>query len=157
KRREDRARGPAQNVRQVRRKVRAEDEHAVAGIQERLAEELLEDLRPGARDDILRLRRHVELAAHEGRRRLAKLHDAGRRAVVRLVLLDRADARGPRARRAVEGAVADLELDDILAPRLQGLRDAQNGECRLDRQGASELAETYCHVVPLRSALEADL
>src|SRR5690606_8017282 len=149
KRREDRAGAPAQDIRQIRRKVRAEHQHAVAGIQERLAEELLENLRSGPCDDILRLRRPAELAADERRRGLAELRDAGRRAIVGLVLLDRADAMGPRARRAIERAVADLELDDVLALRLQGLRNPQAGACRLDRQRASEPAEAYRHVVPL--------
>ena len=50
------ARAAALDVRQVGREIRAEDEHAVAGIQERLAEELLEHLGAGARDDVARPR-----------------------------------------------------------------------------------------------------
>src|SRR5690606_32026134 len=117
---------------------------------ERLAKELLEDLRAGARDDVLGLGRHIELAAHERRGGFPELGYSGRRAVMRLVLLDRTNAEGLRARRAVERAVADLELDDILASSLQRLGDAEHGERRLDRQRSSELAELYRHVVLLR-------
>ncbi len=54
----------------------------------------------------------------------AELRQAGRRAVVRLVLLDGVDAGRTRRGRAVERAVADLELDDVLARGLQRVATA---------------------------------
>ena len=63
-------------------------------------------------------------ARHELRRRLPELGNPGRRAIVRLVVLDRVDAAGPRRRGAVERAVADLELDDVLALGLERLATA---------------------------------
>ena len=148
-RRQHGARAAALDVRQVRRKIRAEDEHAVAGIQERLAEELLEHLGAGAGDDVARLGRDVELLAHELRGRRAKLGDAGRRAIVRLVVLDRLHAAGPCRCRAVERAVADLELDDVLAGRLERARHCEHGESRLDGQRAGKITELCGHGAPL--------
>ena len=128
------ARAAALDVRQVRRKIRAEDEHAVAGIQERLAEELLEHLGAGAGHDVARLGRDGEFLADELRRRRAKLGDTRRRTVVRLVVLDRLHAARACRCRAVERAVADLELDDVLAGRLESARHCEDGERRLDGQ-----------------------
>src|SRR5690606_12481665 len=61
---------------------------------------------------------------------------------------DRFDAAGTRARGAVERAVADLELYDVLAFRLQRLRDTEHGERGFDGERASEFAELYGHVTP---------
>ena len=46
------ARVAPEDVRRIGREVRAEDQHAVAGIQKRLAEQLLEVLRARSRDDV---------------------------------------------------------------------------------------------------------
>ena len=148
-RRQHGARAAALDVRQVRRKIRAEDEHAVARVQERLAEELLEHLGAGADHDVARLGRDVELLAHELGGRRAKLGHARRRAIVRLVVLDRLHAAGPRRRRAVERAVADLELDDVLAGGLQRARHREHGESRLDGQRAGKITELCGHEAPL--------
>jgi hypothetical protein len=44
---------------------------------------------------------------------------------MRLIGFDRLDAAQTRALGAIERAVSDLELDDVLALRLEGSRDAQ--------------------------------
>ncbi len=71
-----RARAATLDVRHVGREIRAENQHAVAGIQEGLAEELLEDLGAGPRDDVFHLCRDAEFFLHELRRRLPKLRYA---------------------------------------------------------------------------------
>ena len=134
-----------QDIRQVRREIRPEDEHAVARIEKRLAEELLEDLRAWPGDDVLGLGRDAELALHEAGRRLAELGDARRWTVVRLVLLIAWTPAALADGRAVERAVADFQLDDVLPRRFQGLGDGQHGKGRLDRQGTRKLAELSCH------------
>ena len=109
-------------------------------------------LAPGPATMLLGLGRNVELLAHELGGRRAKLRHAGRRAVVRLVVLDRLHAARPRRRRAVERAVADLELDDVLAGRLQRARHREHGESRLDGQRASKITELCGHGAPLGSS-----
>ena len=76
--------------------------------------------------------------AHELGGRRAELGKARRRAVVRLVVLDGLDAAGARRGRAVERAVADLQLDDVLACGLQRSGDGQHGEGRFDGERAGE-------------------
>jgi hypothetical protein len=52
----------------------------------------------------------------------------------------------PRARRgAVERAVADLELDDVLASRFERSRHAEHGERGFYRQGAGEITQLRGH------------
>ena len=64
------------DVRHIRREVRAEHQHRVSRIEKRLAEELLEHLRPRPGDDVLRLGRDAELPLHEVGCRLAKLRQS---------------------------------------------------------------------------------
>ena len=106
-------------------------------------------LAPGPTTMLLGLGRDAELLAHELGGRLAELGNARRRAVVRLVVLDRLHAAGPRRRRAVERAVADLELDDVLAGGLQRARHREHGESRLDGQRAGKITELCGHGAPL--------
>ena len=103
------------DIRQIGGKVGAEDEHAVARIEKRLAKKLLEDLGPRSSNDICRLGRNVELALHESGGGLAEFGNPRRRAVMRLVLLDGLHAGRLGRCRAVKGAVADLEFHNILA------------------------------------------
>ena len=58
------ARVAPEDVRRIRGEVRAEDQHAVAGVEERLAEQLLEVLRARARDDVIAGDRQPVLAVH---------------------------------------------------------------------------------------------
>ena len=62
--------------------MRREDQDGVAGVEERLAEELLEDLGPAADDDVVRRHRDAELAAVILGQRLAEFRQTERRAVV---------------------------------------------------------------------------
>src|SRR5262249_30873039 len=96
-RREDRHGPTPLQVGQVGGEVRREDEDGVAGIEERLAEELLEDLGAGPDDDVLRPDVDAVLAAVVAGDGLAERRQAGRGAVVRLALVD-----GPAA--GLEGA-----------------------------------------------------
>jgi hypothetical protein len=66
--------------------------------------------------------------AHPARGGLAELGQAQARAVPGAVLADGPDAGVLGVRRARERAVADLQLDDVLAPRLQRPGDGQDGE-----------------------------
>ncbi len=131
---------PPLDVRQIGRKIGPEDEHAIARVQKRLAEELLKDFCPGAGDNVLGLGRDAELAFDEAGGCLAELGDAGGRAIVRLVVLDGLDARRLGRCRAVEGAVADFQLDDVLSGRFETLGDGQHGERRLDGERTGKLA-----------------
>ena len=87
-RREHRPSRAALDVRHIGRELRTEDEAAISRIEERFAEELLEDFRPRPDDDVGCLSGDIELGLHEPRSRLAKLGQAGRRAVVRLIVGD---------------------------------------------------------------------
>ena len=59
---------PAADVRLEGRELRGEEQHRVAGLEEHLAEELLEHLRPGPDDDVLRSGRDAELRRVPSRR-----------------------------------------------------------------------------------------
>ncbi len=100
---------------------------------------------PGPATTFFGLSRDAELRSRRIRGRLAELGKAGRRAVVRLVVLDRVDAGGLRGRRAGERAVADLELDDVLALGLQRPGHAEHGERGFDCQRSSEVAQLCGH------------
>ena len=69
---------------------------------------------------------------------LAELRQAERRAVVRLPVVDRLRAGREGRLRAREGAVADLQLDDVLARRLEVLGDGEHVEGGLGGQAAGE-------------------
>ena len=53
---------------------------------------------------------------------------------MRLICLDGFDAAGTGRGRAVERAIANLELDDVLAARFECSCDGQDRERGLDRQ-----------------------
>src|SRR5262249_25430139 len=95
--------------------------------------------------DVRRFGRNVELRAHELGSRLPELRNAGRRAIVRLVVANRFHAARARAGRAVERAVADLELHDVLALSLQRSGQGQDGESGFDAQGTSEFTQLCGH------------
>ena len=106
----------ALDVRQIRREVGAEDQHAVAGIQEGLAEELLEHLRAGAGDDVARLGGNVELFADELRGRSSELGDAGRRAIVRLWLFLIASMPPARAAAVLSNGLSPISSSTTSLP-----------------------------------------
>ena len=64
---------------------------------------------------------------------------------MRLVLLNRTDARRFRAERAVERAVANLQLDDVLSLSLQRLRHGKHRERGFDCERLSKLAKSDRH------------
>ena len=66
-------------------------------------------------------------------------------AVVALVFLDGADAGGPGVLGGREGAVADLEFDDVLALRLQPPGDGEDVERGLGGEGAGKGGEVRRH------------
>ena len=74
----------------ISRKLRAENEHAVARLEHRLGEILLEGLGTGTDDDVLGRDRVAKLTRDEPGRRRAKTGQTQARAVARLILLDRA-------------------------------------------------------------------
>ena len=115
-----RPRAPALEVRDVGGELRAEHQHAVAGVEQRLGEILLERLGAGRHHHVPGRRADPELGGDEPRRGVAEFGQAEAGAVARPVRLDRPDAGGLGVRRARERAVADLELDDLLPLRLQG-------------------------------------
>ena len=125
----------ALDVRAVGREVRAEDQHRVAGIEERLAEELLEDLGAGPDDDVLGRDVDAEFLVVIRRDRLAERRQAQRGAVVRLVGAGWPRCRPSSALRgARKGAVADLQFDDVLALGLEAAGDGQDVEGGFGRQ-----------------------
>src|SRR5204862_7072831 len=102
-----------------------------AGVEGRPAEELLEDLGPRPDDDVVGRDRDVVLALVIARHRLAERGQPRRRAVVSVALLDGLDAGPAGVAGAGEGAVADLQLDDVLARRLEPLGHGEDVEGRL--------------------------
>ena len=70
--------------------------------------------------------------------RLAEARQAERRAVVRLAVVDGLDAGLEGVRGAGERAVADLQLDDVLALGLEPLGDGQHVEGGFGGQAAGE-------------------
>src|SRR5690606_6328335 len=86
-----------------------------------------------------------ELGSDEVRRGAPELRNARRGAVVGLIVANRLDAALTGGRGAVERAVADLELDHVLAGGFQRARHREHGEGGLDGERARELAELYGH------------
>ena len=126
-RRQHRPRSPALEVGNVRRKLRAEDQHPVARVEHRLGEILLERLGTRGDDDVLGRRPSSRTRAETNRAAAArKLGQTQARAVARLVILDRLDARLLGVRRGGKRAVADLQLDDVLPLGLEAPRDGQH-------------------------------
>ena len=117
--------------------MRAEDQDAVAGVEQGLGEILLERLGPRGDDDVLGPDVEAELGVDRPRRGGAELGQAQARAVAGLVRLDRRDPGGLGGRGGRERAVADLQLDDVLPLRLQGPGQRQDGEGGLGRQAAA--------------------
>ena len=123
------ARAPRRSmVRNVRGEIGAEDKNSVARIEKRLAKKLLENLRSRPGDDVVRFGRYLEFLADKTRRRRAKTGNSERRAVVRLVPFNGGDAGRLGRSRAVERAVANLELNDILALSLELFSESKNGK-----------------------------
>ena len=69
---------------------------------------------------------------------------------MRLVVVDGFDADRLRRGRTVEGTVADFELDDILAGRLERPGDGENGKRGFDLQRGGERAERVTSAATLR-------
>ena len=138
---ENRPRAPSLKVGNIRRKLRAEDEHAVARVEHRLGEILLERLGTRTDDDILGRDRITELTRDEPRRRRAKTGQTQARTVARLVIFDRLDSRLFRVRSRGKRAVADLQLDNVFPLGAKGPRGRQHRESRFGRQIPSERAE----------------
>ncbi len=125
--------------------MRAEDQHRVAGVEKRLAEELLERLCPGAGHHILgRDGDAVFLGVILGNC-LAKSQKAQRRSVVRLPTADRLDPSGQGMFCAGKRAVADVQADDILARRLELARDGEHVKRGLGGEATGELAQRDGH------------
>ena len=141
KRTVDRPGAAAFNVRPIRRKVRTENQHRIPGVQKRLAEKLLKHFRARPHDNVGRGHLNAELAPVIGGDDLLELRKTGRGAVVRGVALDRPDTRRHGMARGRKGAVADLQLDDVLALRLETPGHGQHVKRRLCRESLSELAQ----------------
>ena len=135
------ARVAPEYVRRIGGEVRAEDQHGVAGVQERLAEQLLEVFRARAGDHMVARDRQSVLAIDVLGRGLPELHDAERRAVPAVAVADGLHARLDGFRRGRKRAVADLELDDVLARGHETLGDGEDAEGAFDADGRGELAE----------------
>ncbi len=133
----------ALDVRPVGREVRREDQDRIAGIEKRLAEELLEHLGARADDNVLGRNVHAELAAVVSRRRLPEGGHARRGTVMRGAGVDRLHAGGKSGAAAGKRAVADLQFDDILAARFQSPGDRQNVEGCLAAKTVGEVTELY--------------
>src|SRR5262249_40326303 len=126
----------ALDVRAVGGEVRREDEDGVAGVEERLAEELLEDLGAGGGGDVRGADGDAELALVVARHRLAEGGQPVGGTVVTVAALDGVDAGVDGGAGAGEGAVADLQLDDVLALRLEAFGDGEDVEGGLGDEAA---------------------
>ena len=133
------------DVRGVGREVRAEHEDAVAALDERVAEELLERLRAGSRDDVVGGHRQAVLAVDVGGGGGAQLGQAGRRAVGGAAGPERLDPGVDGGLGGRERAVADLELDDVLPPGGGAAGGGQHGERPLGLHGGRESREGRRH------------
>src|SRR5262249_17879795 len=95
----------------------------------------------GADHDVVGRHRHAELAEIALGDGLAKARQAQRGAVVRVLLVDRPDAGQRGVSRSGERAVADLQLDDVLALGLEALGDGEDVKGGLGGEVAGEVAE----------------
>src|SRR5262249_50912508 len=101
----------------------------------------LETLGPRPDDDVVRSDRDTVFLAIIRCDRLAKRRQPHGGAVVRLSLVNGLLA-GPQCRlRARERTVADLQLDDVFALRLESASHGENIKRRLAGETAGELAE----------------
>ena len=75
--REHRPTTPSFDVRHVRRKIRAEDQHPIAWVEKRLAEELLENLGTWSDHYVLALGGDPEFVAEELSRRITEFRQTG--------------------------------------------------------------------------------
>src|SRR5207245_1494041 len=107
---------------------------AVTGVQECLAEKLLENLGAGPNYHVFSPGRDSEFFPHEFRGFFAKRREAGRRAVMRLILANRLLAGGFRRGCTLKWAIADFEFDNILPLALEGPGDSQDCERRFNIQ-----------------------
>ena len=111
----DDAAAAAFDVGRVGRKGGTEHQYRIARIEKGLAEELLEDFRPRSDDYVFMRKQNAVFLLEFGRHCIAKAHQAQRRAVMRLIVVDRLVPRVEGARGAIEWAVADLQFDDVFA------------------------------------------
>ena len=132
----------------------AEEEDAIAWLDQGLGEVLLERLGPRGDDDILGAGLDAELLADPGGGDLPQLGEAEARPVAGLIPLDRQQAGRLGVGRAGERAVADLQLDNVLPLRLQATGQGQDGEGRLGGQVAGEGAQSR-HLVSFSGQREA--
>src|SRR5437879_1765529 len=110
----------------IGREVRAEHQHSVPWVQESFTKELFENLGAGTNHDVTRRHLHSKFAAIVRGDNLTEIGEAGGGAVMSGVVLDGTDARRQGVLRRGKRAVADLQLDNVLALRLQALGDGED-------------------------------
>lgn len=138
--------------------MRTENERAIARVQERFAEELLEDLGTGTDNDVLRFGGDVKLFPDKTSGRLAEFGNPWGGAIVRLIVSNGLLTRLFRVGRAGERAVTNFEFDDILTFRLQLLGDRQDGKRGFDVEILCELTERDGHLwIPRTSLCEGSI
>jgi GMP synthase PP-ATPase subunit len=126
-------------------KVRAEHEHAVAGVQEGLAEELLENLRARPRDDVGRFGRDVELRRGRTPRRPDETPEFRARTIVRLVVLDRLEPPA-RADAVLSNGLSPISSSTTSLPSaLSCFANAEHRERGFYGQGSGEITQLRGH------------
>jgi len=145
KRAEDDATVTALNIGDVGGEIGAEDEDAIAGVNEGFAEELFEDFGPGADDDVFAFGGDIEFAFDEGGCSVTESGESGRGAIVGLIVLNGTDAGVFGGGGAFEGAVTDFEFDDVFASGLEIFGDGEDGECCFDGELPGEITERDGH------------
>ncbi len=130
--------------------MRAEDQDTVTGLQKGLREVLLDGLRPRGGHDVFRADIQAKLIVNHAGRRRAELGQPQTGAVAGLVLLDRPDARVLGVRGTRERAIADLQLNHVLAPSLQRPRHREHGERSLRGEVPRQCAQPGHQPIPLK-------
>jgi hypothetical protein len=129
----------------VDREARVRIQHLVAFLEQREHDEEHDRLGTGRDDDVVGVARNAALRAPDVRDRLAELRQPRGRAVMRPALLECLGRRLADELRRVEVGLADLEVNDLAAGRLERARTREH----LERGLGSQTAHAVCERHPL--------
>src|SRR5262249_8486876 len=123
--------------------MRAENQHLISRIEERLTEELLENLRPRTDDYVFCCDADAVLTTVGLGHGFAERRQAHRRTIVGGMVFDRHDAGLTSRAGAWEGTVSDLKLGNVLTLRLEPFGHSEHVKSRFSSQTLRKSAESY--------------